>query len=391
MTVKAQLLKNFFLICACFLSFVAGLCLPAAHAGLSQSLALLQEISLLLQAQAFQSPAEQSLWEGAVRGLLQGLGDPYSYYLTPQEFSEFKQIKSGELAGVGMEVGIREGRLTVISVLEQSPAGRAGILAGDQIIRINQRNTQQLKYTEALQLLQGEEGSWLELEILRPGSQGFRRYRLQREKLKLEPVVYRMLPENIGYIRLFSFLPDQVPEAVQTALDTLQTEGMEALILDLRNNPGGTLANAVEVGSLFLSQGPIVRVQNRHAQETVYAATGLPRYDPDMALIVLVNGGTASAAEIVAGSLQEQGRALLVGTPTFGKGLVQSLLPLANRGGLSLTTSRYLTSQGRDIHGLGIQPDVLQTLPVGIALGSEQDTQLAEALKRLKKMPLQLP
>lgn len=377
------MLRKSILTFGCIFSFLAGLSLPPAQAGLSQPLALLQEISSLIQRQALQAPSSRMLWERAARGLLQRLEDPYSYYLTPQEFTELKQVKSGELAGVGIEVGIRAGNLTVISALEQSPAGRAGIQAGDRIVRINQRSTALLNYTEALQLLQGEAGSRLELDILRAPAETALHYSLQREILKLEPVSYRLLPEKTGYLRLFSFLADQVPEAMQEALTALEAAGMQALILDLRNNPGGTLANAVEVGSLFLPQGPIVRVRNRQSQESIYSATGLPVYDPSMELIVLVNGGTASAAEIVAGSLQEHGRALLVGTPTFGKGLVQSLLPLSGGAGLSLTTSKYLTSHGNDIHGRGISPDVLQPLAAGVPLGSEQDMQLLRARQLL--------
>jgi carboxyl-terminal processing protease len=189
-----------------------------------------------------------------------------------------------------------------------------------------------------------------------------------------------MLPNQIGYIRLNSFFSDQVPESMQTALTALDEADMRALILDLRNNPGGTLSNAIEVCSLFLPQGNVVRVVDRENQETLHTVTGLPLLDSGKELVLLVNQGTASAAEIVAGSLQEQGRAVLLGQRTFGKGLVQSLQSLSDDSGLSLTTSKYLTAFGQAVHGKGIEPDLEVELQTGVQQGSEQDTQLQSAL-----------
>jgi carboxyl-terminal processing protease len=256
-----------------------------------------------------------------------------------------------------MEIGMRAGQLTLMSVLPNTPAARAGLKSGDQILAIGTRRTAGLTFTAALKLLQGPEDSWLELSVLPLSSPRSRTLRLRRERLKLEPVTARMLTNQVAYVRIQSLFPDQVPEALQQALTGLEQAGMTALILDLRDNPGGTLHNAIETGSVFLAQGPIVRVRDRQDQETLHEATGLPLVDSGVELVVLVNGGTASAAEIVAASLQEHGRARLVGRTTFGKGRVQRVLSLSNGAGLSLTTSTYLTAHGHDLQGRGIVPD----------------------------------
>lgn len=344
-------------------------------------MASLQELALLLQKKPLKSVSEASLWQGATRGMLASLGDPYSYYLNVQEYTEIKQLKTGEVAGIGIEVGVQNGELKVISALDHSPAWKAGLQAGDLIRKIENRRTAQLSFAESLQLLQGEVQTWVQLEIERPPTKTLIQARIQRAILNLNPVRYEMLPEQIGYIRLNSFFSDQVPEAMQTALTALEEEGMQALILDLRNNPGGTLSNAIEVCSLFLPQGNVVRVVNRQNQETLHTVTGLALLDPSKELVLLVNQGTASAAEIVAGSLKEQGRAVLIGQTTFGKGLVQSLQSLSDDSGLSLTTSKYLTAFGQAVHGKGIEPDLAIALPAGIQQGSPQDTQLQSALE----------
>ncbi|PIQ26409.1 peptidase S41 [bacterium (Candidatus Blackallbacteria) CG17_big_fil_post_rev_8_21_14_2_50_48_46] len=360
-------------------SFLAGLSLPYAEAGISKNLALLNEISELIQHNALKPLDSHQLWEGAAKGLLASLNDPYSSYLNAQEYAELKQIKTGEVAGIGIEIGIRDGRLTIVSALDQSPAWKAGLGAGDRIRSINQKSTSHLNFAEAVQLMQGEVGTWVEIGIEHPHNKRMDTYKIQREVLNLNPVSFRMLSENIGYLRLNTFFSDQVPLAMQAALTQLETEGMQSLIFDLRNNPGGTLSNAIEVGSMFISQGAIVRVVDRQNQETLHMATGLPIFNPSYDVIVLINNGTASAAEIVAGSMQEHGRALLVGKQSFGKGLVQNLLSLSEGSGLSLTTSKYLTSHGNDIHGKGIHPDFEVDLPEGVQIGSEKDTQLLMA------------
>lgn len=362
------------------LAFLAGLNLPRAEAGLSREMASLQELALLLQSKPLKSLSEASLWQAATRGMLASLGDPYSYYLNVQEYTEIKQLKTGEVAGIGIEVGVQNGELKVISALDHSPAWKAGLQAGDLIRKIEAKSTAQLSFAESLQLLQGEVQTWVRLEIERPPSEARLNLRIQREILDLNPVRYQMFPNQIGYIRLNSFFSDQVPESMQTALTALEESNMRALILDLRNNPGGTLSNAIEVCSLFLPQGNVVRVVDRQNQETLHTVTGLPLLDSGKELVLLVNQGTASAAEIVAGSLQEQGRAVLLGQKTFGKGLVQSLQSLSDDSGLSLTTSKYLTAFGQAVHGKGIEPDLEVELPAGVQQGSEQDTQLQSAL-----------
>jgi len=381
-TVKFRLHLPFLLplLAGMLFAFLAGLNLPRAQAGLSREMASLQELAQILQQKPLKALSEASLWQAATRGMLASLGDPYSYYLNVQEYTEIKQLKTGEVAGIGIEVGVQNGKLKVISALDHSPAWKAGLQAGDLIRKIEAKSTAQLSFAESLQLLQGEVQTWVQLEIERPPSHTPFSLRIQREILDLNPVRYQMLPNQIGYIRLNSFFSDQVPESMQTALTALDEADMRALILDLRNNPGGTLSNAIEVCSLFLPQGNVVRVVDRENQETLHTVTGLPLLDSGKELVLLVNQGTASAAEIVAGSLQEQGRAVLLGQRTFGKGLVQSLQSLSDDSGLSLTTSKYLTAFGQAVHGKGIEPDLEVELQTGVQQGSEQDTQLQSAL-----------
>jgi carboxyl-terminal processing protease len=340
----------------CGLAFLAGLTLPPAQANLSLQLGVFLETLQVVDTRSIQAPGEARLMEGAIRGLLASLEDPYSSYLTPAEYQQLSAEQGGAYVGLGIEVGMQERQLTVIAAVENSPAWEAGLQPGDQIVAIDQRLTEALSFTEATALLQGDEGTQIELRLQREGKP--LTLSLLRRKIDLPAVSSLRLPGNVGYFRIATFLSTEMPLEFQTQLMELQEAApLEGLILDLRNNPGGLLANAIELGSALITEGPLVRTIDRNRETQVFTATGLPLISPSLPVVVLINEGTASAAEVVAGALQDHQRAQILGRRSFGKGLVQKLLPLQQGAGLTLTTSRYLTAFGREVHQVGIPVD----------------------------------
>lgn len=300
---------------------------------------------------------EKELIQAAIRGMLMDL-DPHSAYLTPDQFEDLQSTTSGEFGGLGLEVTMEDGFVKVVSPIDNTPASRAGIQAGDLILKINDTFVKGLSLAEAVELMRGEAGSQVTLSVLSGDDEQPRSVTLTRDRIKVESVKAKMLDPGYGYLRISQFQNNTGQEARQ-ALEELKAKGeLKGLILDLRNNPGGVLSGAVEISDLFLDSGLIVYTQGREKESrNNYTASpgdaigGLP-------LVVLVNGGSASASEIVAGALQDQGRAVVVGTRTFGKGSVQTVLPISGDNALKLTTARYYTPDGRSIQAEGIKPDI---------------------------------
>ena len=300
---------------------------------------------------------EKELIQAAIRGMLMEL-DPHSSYLTPDQFEDLQSTTSGEFGGLGLEVTMEGGFVKVVSPIDDSPASRADIQAGDLILKINDTFVKGLSLAEAVELMRGEAGSEVTLSVLSDGDEKPRPVTLKRDRIKVESVKSEVLEPGYGYLRVSQFQNNTGHEA-KKALAELKAEGaLRGLILDLRNNPGGVLGGAVEISDLFLDSGLIVYTQGRESESrNDYKANpgdeieGLP-------LVVLVNGGSASASEIVAGALQDQGRAVVVGTRTFGKGSVQTVLPISGDNALKLTTARYYTPDGRSIQAEGIEPDI---------------------------------
>ncbi|MBE3577049.1 MAG: S41 family peptidase [Limnochordales bacterium] len=304
--------------------------------------------------------------KGSIEGMLATLGDPYTRYLDPQAWEQVQIDTTGTFAGLGLYVGMsEEGAVTVTAPIPGTPAEKAGILPGDRVLKIDGRSTEGMSLDEAVSLMRGPEGTQVRLELAREGVPEPIVVTITRETIHVPSVTgTSMLPGGVGYVRLLQFSQSTASE-LDTALARLISEGMKALILDLRFNPGGLLDVSVAVASRFIAEGPIVWVVSRGERSQVYTAWGrsalianggTPLYTEPMA--VLVNGYSASASEIVSGALQDAGRAKLVGTKTFGKGLVQTLIPLRSGGALSLTTSRYLTRGKRTIEKEGIRPDI---------------------------------
>ncbi|MCL7744944.1 S41 family peptidase [Guyparkeria hydrothermalis] len=304
--------------------------------------------------------SESQLIENSIRGMISEL-DPHSGYLDDEEFKSLRESTSGEFGGLGIQVGMKDDVLTVIAPIDDTPAKRAGLEAGDRIIRINGELTEDMDLEEAVKLMRGKPGTDIDLTIAREGEKKPLEFTITRAVIKTESVKHEMLEPGLGYIRVSQFQSRTV-EQMHEALDALakanEDKPLKGLVLDLRNNPGGVLDGSVEMVDAFLEAGQIVYTKGRVADAKMsFEASAGDRLD-GAPMVVLVNGGSASASEIVAGALQDSGRALIIGERTFGKGSVQSIMPLANGGALRLTTARYYTPSGRSIQAEGIKPDV---------------------------------
>lgn len=338
----------------------------------------------------------EDLITGAIEGMLSSL-DPYSAYLDPDMYSELKVETKGSFGGLGIEIAIKDGILTVISPIEDTPAYRAGIKAGDKIVKINEESTKGLNLMECVKRMRGPKGTHVTLTIFREGSTQTQEVSMVRDIIKIQSVKYKTLEKGYGYLRISQFQEKTSADAAK-ALEALQKEnpeGMRGLILDLRNDPGGLLEEAVDVSDLFLDSGVIVSIKGRNEEEKTVFNAHKEGTMPPWPMVVLVNQGSASASEIVAGALQDYGRAVIMGSKTFGKGSVQTIIPLDDGSGIKLTTARYYTPKGRSIHEKGIQPDIpltpVEKVPqkkIAEEQPSAADPDLDRALEQLKGMTI---
>jgi len=301
---------------------------------------------------------DKTLLENAIKGMLSNL-DPHSAYLGPEEFAELQESTSGEFGGLGIEVGSEDGFVKVISPIDDTPAANAGIQPGDLIVKIDGKPTKGQSMNEAVDSMRGKAGSPITLTIVRGGGKPFD-VTLKRAIIKVKSVKSQMLEPGYGYLRITQFQVNTGEETVK-ALSKLRNDNkgkLKGLVLDLRNNPGGVLQSAVEVADAFLTKGLIVYTKGRIPNSELRFSADSADPSDGVPLVVLINGGSASAAEIVAGALQDQKRAILMGTDSFGKGSVQTVLPLNNDRALKLTTALYYTPNGRSIQAQGITPDI---------------------------------
>ena len=302
---------------------------------------------------------DKTLLENAIKGMLSNL-DPHSAYLGPEDFAELQESTSGEFGGLGIEVGAEDGNIKIVSPIDDTPASKAGIQAGDFIVKINGQPTRGLSMTEAVDKMRGKIGQKITLTLVRNGGAPFD-VTLTRANIQVKSVKAQLLEDGYGYIRITQFQV-KTGEEVAAALSKLRRENgnkrLKGIILDLRNNPGGVLQSAVEVVDHFITKGLIVYTKGRIANsELRFSATGKDLSE-NVPLVVLINGGSASASEIVAGALQDQKRGVVMGTTSFGKGSVQTVLPLNNDRALKITTALYFTPNGRSIQAQGIVPDI---------------------------------
>lgn len=298
----------------------------------------------------------KDLVQGAIRGMLATL-DPHSAYMTPEMYKEMQVETKGEFGGVGIQIGIKENHLAVIAPIDGTPAQRAGIKAGDYITKVNDEPTKDLSLMDAVQKMRGPKGTKVTLTIQREGAADPLQFMLVRDTIKIESVKSKVL-DNIGYVKLTQF-QEATGRDLGKVLKQFKEQKLQSTILDLRNNPGGLLTAAVEVSEQFLPSGKlVVYTKGRESKKDEWFAKGKDQME-DSPMIILVNEGSASASEIVAGALQDYGRAVIVGTTSFGKGSVQTILPLGDGSGLRLTTAKYYTPKGRSIQSTGITPDIV--------------------------------
>ena len=310
--------------------------------------------------QNYVDPVEpDKLIQKAIQGMINGL-DPHSAFLPPEDFEELQVDTKGEFGGIGIVISVKDNILTVISAIDGTPAYKAGVKAEDKILKVNGESTQNMQLWEAVKKMRGPKGSTVTLTILKQGASEPADIVLVRDVIPMESVKYVTLKSGYGYVWITNFR-DNTTEDLKNALADLESENqtLKGLIVDLRDNPGGLLNQAIDITDLFLSNGVIVSIKGRHqSQQNIFKAQPNPA-DKEYPIVVLINGGSASASEIVAGALQDNNRALILGTPSFGKGSVQTVKALKDGYGIKYTIARYYTPSGTSIQAQGIQPDIV--------------------------------
>ena len=299
----------------------------------------------------------ETLMNGAIKGMINSLNDPYSIYMDAKMYKEFRMETEGSFSGVGIVISMKEKQITVVAPIEGTPGEKAGIRSGDQILKIDGKDTKDLALDEAVGKIRGKEGTDVVLTLRR--GEAIKDYTLTRANIQIKTVSGKLLPDKIAYIRL-SMFNEQTAGDFAKQYEALDNQGMKALILDLRDNPGGLLDSSVRVSGKLVPKGPVVSVVTRDGQTETYRSSLEAVKFP---LVVLVNGGSASASEIVAGAVQDTGAGTLIGTKTFGKGSVQSILKLGNDTAIKLTIAKYATPNNRFINGIGITPDMIVEFP----------------------------
>ena len=321
--------------------------------------------------------------DSAINGLLQSL-DPYSAYMSPEVFNEMQTETSGEFGGLGIEVSMESGVVKVISPIDDTPASKAGLKAGDYIVKINNTQVQGKSLTEAVELMRGPVGSGIELTVRRQGEKKALTFYIVREVIQIQSVKADLLEENIGYIRLTSFNENSGKQIKKEINKFEKNNNVKSYILDLRNNPGGLLSQAIKITDFFLNTGEIVSTKSRKASENRKWFAKQGDLTNGKAIIVLINYGSASASEIVAGALKDHKRAILLGESSFGKGSVQSIIPLKNNGAIRLTIAKYYLPSGKSISEVGVSPDIdISEKNDDFRIKTETDNELNYAMKLL--------
>jgi len=321
--------------------------------------------------------------DSAINGLLQSL-DPYSAYMSPEILEEMQTETSGEFGGLGIEVGMEAGVVKVISPIDDTPASKAGLKAGDYIVKINNIQVQGKSLTEAVDLMRGPVGSGIELTVRRRGVKKALTFNIIREIIEIQSVKADLLDNNIGYIRLTSF-NDNSSQQIKKEIGKLKkNDDLNAFILDLRNNPGGLLSQAIKITDFFLENGEIVSTKSRKKSENRKWFAKKGDITDGKTILVLINYGSASASEIVAGALKDHKRAIILGERSYGKGSVQSIIPLKNKGAIRLTVAKYYLPSGKSISEVGVRPDI-EVYEEGdnFKIKTENDNQLNYAIKLL--------
>ena len=323
---------------------------------------------------------QSEIMDSAINGVLQSL-DPYSSYMNPEIFKEMQTETSGEFGGLGIEVTMEAGVVKVITPIDDTPASKAGVKAGDYIVRIDGEQVQGKSLMEAVNLMRGPVDSYIEITIRRKGSAKAKIFKIKREIIEIKSVAAKLIENEIGYLRLRAFNENSDDQLKKEISKLQKNKNLSGYIFDLRNNPGGLLSQAVTISDFFLNDGEIVSTKGRRSRENRKFFANKGDKINGKPLIVLINNGSASASEIVAGALQDQKRAILLGERTFGKGSVQSIIPLKNRGAIRLTISKYYLPSGKSISEVGVSPDIIVKEQDKFEFDTDNDNQLSYAIK----------
>ena len=376
-------LKYFFILTAIILSNICNTSYSENTNKLYEKIDLFSEVLEKINQEYVEEIDQSEVMDSAINGILQSL-DPYSSYMSPEIFEETQIETSGEFGGLGIEVSMEAGVVKIITPIDDTPASKAGVKAGDYIVRINGEQVQGKTLMEAVNLMRGPVGTSIEITIRRKGLKKAKTFKITREIIEIKSVVSELKDKKVGYLRLRSFNENSDTQLKKEISKLEKNEKLVGYILDLRNNPGGLLSQAVKISDFFLDDGEIVSTKGRKRRENrkFFARKG-DRIN-GKPLIVLVNRGSASASEIVAGALQDQKRAVLLGETTYGKGSVQSIIPLKNRGAIRLTISKYYLPSGKSISDIGVSPDIkVEEKEKDFFINTITDNQLNYAIKLL--------
>ena len=376
--------NNFNLFFIIFLSlFFSNLSFSANEESIYDKIDLFSEVLDKVNNEYVEEIDHSEAMDAAINGVLQSL-DPYSAYMSPEIFKEMLTETSGEFGGLGIEVGMEFGVVKVISPIDNTPAEEAGVKAGDYIVKINDIQVQGKTLTEAVELMRGPVGSTIKITVRRRGVKKAIIFNITREIIKIESVKSKIIEDTVGYIRLTSFNENSADQIKEKIKELRQNKKIEKYIFDLRNNPGGLLSQAIKISDFFLNNGEIVSTKSRKKKENRKWFAHKGDIIDGETLIVLINYGSASAAEIVAGALKDHKRAILIGEKSFGKGSVQSIIPLNNRGAIKLTISKYYLPSGKSISEVGITPDIeIAESSEDFRMNTKTDNQLDFAIKLL--------
>ena len=376
--------NNFNLFFIIFLSlFFSNLSFSANEESIYDKIDLFSEVLDKVNNEYVEEIDHSEAMDAAINGVLQSL-DPYSAYMSPEIYKEMLTKTSGEFGGLGIEVGMEFGVVKVISPIDNTPAEEAGVKAGDYIVKINDIQVQGKTLTEAVELMRGPVGSTIKITVRRRNVKKAIIFNITREIIKIESVKSKIIEDTVGYIRLTSFNENSADQIKEKIKELRQNKKIEKYILDLRNNPGGLLSQAIKISDFFLNNGEIVSTKSRKKKENRKWFARKGDIIDGKTLIVLINYGSASAAEIVAGALKDHKRAILIGEKSFGKGSVQSIIPLKNKGAIRLTISKYYLPSGKSISEVGITPDIeIAESSEDFRMNTKTDNQLDFAIKLL--------
>ena len=370
-----------FIITLLFSFFIIGKSFAEVEKNIYEKIDLFSEVLSKIDEEYVENINQSDAMDAAINGVLQSL-DPYSAYMSPEMFNDMQTETSGQFGGLGIEVGMEHGVVKVISPIDNSPASRVGVKAGDYIVKINDIQVQGKSLTEAVELMRGPVGSDIEITVRRIGIKKAIIFNITREIIKIESVKSKYIDNNIGYLRLTSFNENSGDQIKKKIKEFNKKNDLKGYILDLRNNPGGLLSQAIKITDFFLEDGEIVSTKGRKKSENKKWFAKKGDLTNGKTLIILINYGSASASEIVAGALKDHKRAIIVGEHSYGKGSVQSVIPLKNKGAIRLTISKYYLPSGESISEVGVAPDIeIEESSDTFVINTETDNQLNFAVR----------